>query len=569
MFKNHILQVSNSNNANKSLSISPANSVFSTTFKKPINIGIGDVITLNSAYIDLRQNSNNQIYLDTPQTLTFQFYYYHTPTREDNIDYGNTNDTGSAWGFDSSIQYKGQPYILCVSKRNYYTEPYNGTKRINPLTGRAYLDEYNENIFTNFYTTDGTDAPYFVPEVISPQSVNDGNRQAFCNQYTPYIGTYTMTLPANSYTPSSIAEYITSFINKQISYGQNNSNQTYYKSFLKTYAGNSFLQEQFIFSTNPFIFNLFQIMEQELYYYYVTGSSSNPPNKLTLFIFQNIYGFDFFRPTTYMYAGTQEITLLYNDQGGSANYSFVNHTPIINNGSLSVMYRSVLDPSQQILGSLGCYLFSKVSGVAFKSIEPKSFWYDTLGFTDDILMTVDSNNNTTEANYKASTSDTFVSLSQIIYQSTYTNNAVNQSQPGSNDLFFVSQNFVEITAKNQYQQSATSGHLLIESTAYNTDMQDDSGSFQIKNIVSSYYLSAGQFLAGSQLGAIPYQHIGDDMPISQITVRILDPETKQPIPSGIKNTVYFEIQKNIAIEQDKQVIQDKQNGKQQEIIQEK
>jgi hypothetical protein len=567
MFKNHLLQVSNSNNANKSLSISPANSVFSTTFKKPINIGIGDVITLNSAYIDLRQNSNNQIYLENDVPLTFQFYYYHTPMRESGIDYVNNNTSGSSWGFDSSIQYKGQPYILCVSKLNYYTDPYNGTKRINPLTGRAYLDEYNDNIFTNFYPEVGN--PYFVPEVISPQSVNDGNRQAFCNQYVPYVGTYTMTLPANSYTPSSIAEYITSFINKQISYGQNNSNQTYYKSFLKTYAPNAFTQEQFIFSTNPFIFNLFQIMEQEKYYYYVTGEGSNPPNKLTLFIFQNIYGFDFFRPTNYCYAGTQEMTLLYNDQGGNTSYSFVNHTPITNNGDLSIMYRSVIDITQQILGSLGCYLFSKVGGIAFKSIEPQSFWYDTLGFTDDILMTIDSNNNTTEANYKASTSDTFVSLSQIIYQGTYTNNAVNQTEPGSNDLFFVSQNFVEITAKNQYQQSGTSGHLLIESTAYNTDMQDDSGSFQIKNIVSSYYLSAGQFLAGSQLGAIPYQHIGDDMPISQITVRILDPETKQPIPSGIKNTVYFEIQKNIAIEQDKQVITDKQNGKQQEVIQEK
>jgi hypothetical protein len=564
MFKNHLLQVSNTNNANKSLSISPANSVFSTTFKKPINIGIGDVITLNSAYIDLRQNSNNQIYLDTPQTLTFQFYYYHTPMRESGIDYLNNNTSGQNWGFNSSLQYKGQPYILCVSKRNYYTIPYDGTKRINPLTNRAYLDEYNDNIFTNFYTTDGTNAPYFVPEVISPQNVNDENRQAFCNQYTPYIGTYTMTLPSNSYTPSSIAEYITSFINKQISYGQNNSNLTYYQSFLRKY-GEGFETEQFIFSTNPFIFNLHQIMEQEVFYYFKTGADIE--QKLTLFIFQNIYGFDFFRPTNYMYAGTQQMTLLYNDQGGSTNYSFVNHTPITNNGDLSIMYRSVIIPTPLPISD-GCYLFSKVGGIAFKSIEPQSFWYDTLGFTDDILMTVDSNNNTTEANYKASTSDTFVSLSQIIYQSTYTNNAVNQSEPGSNDLFFVSQNFVEITAKNQYQQSGTSGHLLIESTAYNTDMQDDSGSFQIKNIVSSYYLSAGQFLAGSQLGAIPYQHIGDDMPISQITVRILDPETKQPIPSGIKNTVYFEIQKNIAIEQDKQ-IPDKQNGKQQEVIQEK
>lgn len=548
MFKNHLLQVSNTNNINKSLSISPSNSVFTTVFKKPINIAIGDIITLNSAFLDLRQASNNNIYLQDNVPLSFQFYYYHCPMREEGIDYNNNNTSGFQWGFDSSLDYKGQPYILCVSKRNYYE---NGEKRINPITGKAYLDEYNDNVFTNFYTTDGTDAPYFAPEVISPQSVNNDNRQAFCNQYTPYIGTYNMTLPAGSYTPSQIAEYITSYINKQIAYSQKNTSLTYYKSFLETYAPGQFTKEQFIFSTNPFIFNLFQIMEQEIYYYYVTGSASNPPNKLTLFIFQNIYGFDFFRPTNYMYAGSQNMALLYNDQGGSSSYSLLNHTAIFNNGSLSIMYRGAIIPTP-LPKSIGCYLFTKVGGVGFKSLSPSNFWYDILGFTDDILMNIDNNNNTTESNYKASTSDTFASLSQIIYQSTYTNNEVNQNEPSNTDLFFVSQNFVEITAKNQYQQQGTSGHLLIESTAYDTDLQDDTSSFQIKNIVSSYYLSQGQFLAGSQLGSITYQHIGDDFPLSSITVRILDPETKQPIPTGIKNTVYFEIQKNIVIEQDKQ-----------------
>jgi hypothetical protein len=84
------------------------------------------------------------------------------------------------------------------------------------------------------------------------------------------------------------------------------------------------------------------------------------------------------------------------------------------------------------------------------------------------------------------------------------------------------------------------GHFLIEINAYPVDYIDNEGFRLIKAIVSTYYFA--ESFASSLEDSLIYQHIGENMVLQSIGVRILNPTTKQESKNlGTNSSVYLQV----------------------------
>ena len=99
-----------------------------------------------------------------------------------------------------------------------------------------------------------------------------------------------------------------------------------------------------------------------------------------------------------------------------------------------------------------------------------------------------------------------------------------------------------------------SGHQLVEITGYQSNFLNENNKYEIKAIVSSYYVSPNSFTTSPFQDTYIYTHIGSPLCINTYTVRILDPLTMQKMQTlGKNSTVYLQITKAYSDQEQQQL----------------
>ena len=249
------------------------------------------------------------------------------------------------------------------------------------------------------------------------------------------------------------------------------------------------------------------------------------------------------------------------------------------------------------------------SGVFFQSMEPKSFWQDILGFdVDNITFDADyvwgANR---QMNYEEFNNITTSSYIGILNNFNFTKGGINLNNPSYTTAFPLDLNAgeMELTYTNllnsarwwtehfslsadtqfagppgynfdfplifsryyeEYSSASittnplsaiqaplnkSSGHYLISIDGYQNTKQDfinDDDIFNIKSVISNYYLSAGSFATAPFSDTAIYVH-NSPIPkvISSLRVRLLEPLTmKEIFGLGPSSSVYLQVNKIVS-----------------------
>ena len=104
------------------------------------------------------------------------------------------------------------------------------------------------------------------------------------------------------------------------------------------------------------------------------------------------------------------------------------------------------------------------------------------------------------------------------------------------------------------QGGDNSGHQLVEITGYQSNFLNEDDRYEIKAIVSSYYVSPNSFTTSPFQDTYIYTHVGAPISINTYNIRIIDPLTMQKVKTlGTNSTIYLQITKAYSDEEQKQV----------------
>jgi hypothetical protein len=131
---------------------------------------------------------------------------------------------------------------------------------------------------------------------------------------------------------------------------------------------------------------------------------------------------------------------------------------------------------------------------------------------------------------------------------------LSQSYNDKTNAFFFQQSTVTepIKATNPPTSSDTNGgHYLIDlQCSYVNEYVNQDKNYQIKGIISTFYLSSDSFTCSMGPDSYVYQHQGLATALSGFKIRILNPVTKLPADSlGPNSTIYLQITKEKPVNQ--------------------
>jgi hypothetical protein len=526
---------------------------FSSSIPAPQLIEPGDQILVKSAFLNLRSQNNGNIILETDSNITIKFYHYYIPQFQDGID-TSTSSSNQFSGVDVPAEYQGNPYILMVRKDYYNTYLLPALQNAgpdNPANPPPLFLFDADKLYTN---------------------ANYGTVWTW-DDFTPLEFYWSFTIKAGSYAPSYLAQLITQAINTQPNGTNNNNwnnqpplypnNTTPYKNIMYNpdYSNNiqwnigpGFAYEWFggAQSNNVFYYNLMQIMNVEFYNAWYNNAGNR---KTFVYLFKNLYNDTFFHNSLYMYSGTTQATCEFNTNN-SGLFSFNTHSPIYNNNNLSILYRAYSAIVEGGLGTLQfAYLFSKQGGVMFSGLNSNNGFWEQLGFDNSIIATFDDPSGQwrmTSKKFNSVTSDTYTTISQINANSNYamSNKPIytgDEPSPSDYQLYFQSQDFIEIYAKNTFVSSNEAGHYLLELNAYPSSLATNTTYTQCKLIIPTYYnINGSNYIYANQINSFPsvYTHFGEPFLFGFCRVRILKPNLETArISTG--NYIYLEVIKPI------------------------
>ena len=258
-------------------------------------------------------------------------------------------------------------------------------------------------------------------------------------------------------------------------------------------------------------------------------------------------------------------------------------------------------------GTVNIATCTRHSGVFFQSMEPKSFWQDIMGFdVDNITFDADyvwgANR---QMNYEEFNKITTSSYVGILNNFNFTKGAPNYNNPAYTTAFSLDQKESELTYSNLLNSSrwwlehylinppsvnwentdgfnfnfqllcskyyeeyssasiatnplsaiqaplsniASSGHYLVSIDGYQNTKNDfinDNDIFNIKSIISNYYLSVGSFATQPFSSTAIYVH-NSPIPklINSLRIRLIEPTTMKEIAGiGPNSSIYLQINK--------------------------
>lgn len=556
-------------------------------------INSGDTIAIKDAYIDTRTRNSDDIYIDEDTKLIIEFYYYYVFATTDgsimNI-YAKTPanletapETLAFINMDATppgiqlLAPDGLPYLLMgwYYPYNFATHSYNTSATLSwqPIVGKweytlktgsyskdylaTYLTKnmakvspnlYGKHCEPNFGLTNNFatyEDPNIVPNANNSPFVIQTSYRSLNNDYPDHINQQqffielgwnpTVTTQPFNYVPGSNTNPI-SCILASLTTLKSNGGKTNY-----VFQGQANAQTQYV---------IFPIIEPQL----IQTNDVNSTINNTGFEGGSIY----MGPLI----GATQISLLWNFQN-SGIYSFdYTHSPILIDGkevviATSGIYNQTLQPFPSISMS------DRQSGILFAQLSPPLFWRDTLGFDIDninVTFKITPTNNAIGLNW-----DRYQRITTGNYWGTGMINFSKASISISSQPYWFPLSFRDVL----YRQWAVSGyngmisweadstntldaiqaplnpndtgHFLIELNGYQTNFFDETDAYQIKSIISSYYITANSFATAPFPDSFVYEHHGEPIIIGALKVRILNPKTKKVLPIGPNSTVYLQI----------------------------
>ena len=92
----------------------------------------------------------------------------------------------------------------------------------------------------------------------------------------------------------------------------------------------------------------------------------------------------------------------------------------------------------------------------------------------------------------------------------------------------------------------STGHYLVEITGYNSNFINDKSKYEVKAIVSTYWLSPGAFVSSPFPSSYNFFGTGTPLTLSNIKVRILDPYTMSEAIIGPNSSIYMQVNKMLS-----------------------
>ena len=251
-------------------------------------------------------------------------------------------------------------------------------------------------------------------------------------------------------------------------------------------------------------------------------------------------------PTFWM--GSQIQTLLWN-QSGNNRFELVSHTPVIYLAQESVNIRRAEDDDHFLM-------YNRRTGCYFTEMSPSTFWKDTLGFSDDILVKFKENGYDLETpsdldKLGEKTTGGMISLTNCFIDPDPSDPQAEESSIASK---WSGDNYTRTNGKNytleaskSYDALASGGYYLVSCSGFNNKFAEDTQKrTDIQAIVSRQY-DTNNFITAQSDSGIDWENTGDSFLLSDIQIQILDPETKKTAEDlGEKSAVFLQIIKSTA-----------------------
>lgn len=313
--------------------------------------------------------------------------------------------------------------------------------------------------------------------------------------------TFSITIPVGSYTRDQLAKVITN----QLS------------------SINEFIDVGSLQSSNPFLFRTDdpKWIDDRLRFYR-TGVNPNDVGAV-------YYTYkDHTNALTKYWMGASQVSLIWDDQANHFSFDFL-HTPLAQDNQIGVaIYGGDGASNSTVLHQCGIYLLD---------LQPRNFWETFLNFDlDSILVNYvgDLNISITDAELRSK-----ITKGLLTMQSLFPNfdRKINDI---ANPLYISTDETVQL--KGQNISTITDTFYLIEINLGNeTFSYKGAINNEIRAIVGSYYQESN-WVAGYASDSIIYEHTGSPQTISKLRIRILDPNTKEPITTlGDNSFVYVQI----------------------------
>lgn len=568
------------------LSQNRADKVFSNgdyryKLKKELIMEEGDSLNLKACFLDTINISGNEINIDQDLTLNFNVGYYLNNWQTNSENGDKTIETGGT----QEATVDGEDYVACTiqdrggpappnlaqvteikfrwdSRYNpsnfywglnktaifQYEDAAGNTQQFSCTIPKIEFDDHenfysfkNLNIVIRF-PAGGNISDYFVltneeymkekaaAEVyaIYTNPVNNSNYIA-----VPYTTKYNIDLPANSYSPDELAQYLSTQLSQNIPTSASTSIVN--SPFLKTTKANG----------KTFTSDLPEVI-------FCKPSTGNI-----------IFYFNSSKVSNNYYVGTSQIQFNYNSDFNKFEIDFLN-MPFYDNSEIAVSYRNLVDyqgntqPEFFVSRKNGGIFFTNLSAVIKGTTQSYDFWNGKMGFDlNKLLVNITHDITGVKSFPRIGTGSTIImplisltdginitgaysGLDSVVQKTSDFNRMPSGSLTSS------SSNQISITSDALVSNSIqTDSHYLIEvSGNFKNSYISNSQVFdKIISIVSKYY-GYGSYTSSGEDNII-YVHKGEPVMLTDFKIRVLSPLTYD-VAEDLQenNTVYLQLTKN-------------------------
>lgn len=495
MTEQSIIELSSYNSVSKNSS-----SEFVCKLSKPITLYENDVIQVRNCFLDTRLISNQNINFDTDQNVSITFYYYLIFTGYKQVKL--STDFGAKLTATTPDYGDGLPYVVVDARSNQ------------PITGNISF-----TIPAGTYSCDGL-ATLMSRYMQKPNEIpNIDIEEASYGDYS--IGA----------TKSLESSLITTILNYM---GDDEYNLRldniggFYGSNIKIIpliSASSLTAENSLGYASDYISG------------YYTGSGFNDIDAGLV--------------------GAKEFSIQFNNENsGKFEFTYM-HTPLVDSSNSNEVICCRQQAPAEGYPHVRYVWYNRLSGVFFQNLQPQSFWQQ-LGFNvNDICFTsqqvmnrlnYQSFQNATTRNYIA-TQNIFSSVSIDVNDDDDNKEAsliLLQEQKFNkpyNTYYDSDKTWPVLAPNNPISSNTNAGHYLLEIKEYESQYINDDKTYRIKGVIPTYYLSQDSF-ATSYEDTLTYIHKGQPLQLSSLSVRLLNPITKEPAELGDNNTIYLQITNN-------------------------
>lgn len=609
--KNTVIELSRYTSTDKK-----SNAEYTNKLVTPITVNENDNILIKQCFIQNKLVDDNSIQIDRAMSVKFQFVYYIIAhgLGQYMVDY--SDGEFKVKGLNDFYEYiNGLPYMLVnqtLEGYPYFNQTY-GKPVVEEFTINLKESIYEkpalaDEITRQMQSVNTKPQNLFIPD---NNVMTCGTIVPFYNDDNPSNPIFkNFSVPQSPTNPDKIVTTLQKqlYYIDLLSYNEGSDAIPFDGSLFYIDNQNNPVFCKLVPMVDPTQVNYNQIYNNvnQLLVPFTSLQGTNDPDPIGVYSF--VYNTVTYTGDVYDcgFIGCSEPSLLFNDNQGNQKFSFEIHSPIIQGGNQVVgIYTSstsnAFPPFEypNINDTIISYL-SAYSGIMFVNIYENyanNYGQEVelltlLGFTlDDLIPVTDipkvfgyTNNLITEApttkeyfqynNYLQYTTRQFFPLGalstnftalalQIAPPSTTNPPKYTMTLPSSVFLavgngqtegyqFTQSDNSTSILASNFPIESQTnSGHWLVEISGWLSDYVNEEKIMTVKCLVGNY-LYGNSFSQTLGPDSLIYTHHGVPLSLTSISIRILNPVTKQPPPNyilGPNSSIYLQVVKHDIVEE--------------------